>query len=106
MPWPSWVSSADATDIDEDEEELAPQTPTATKTDAEEAPRTLLAAECTVEKAPVEACDGLFAAAAALRDKEGWVKAGQGGRPGREPLPLLRQEAVERSLTLETRKAG
>jgi hypothetical protein len=106
-PWPSWVSAADATDIDEeDEEELAPQTPTATKPAAEEAPRTLLAAHptidvCHVEKAPVEAFDGLFAAAASLGDEEGWVKVGQGGRPGRAPLPSLRQEALEWSLAFK-----
>jgi hypothetical protein len=106
-PWPSWVSAAGATDIDEeDEEDLAPQTPTATKTAAEEAPRTLLAAHPTVdvrhvEKAPVEDFDGLFAAAASLGDEEGWLKVGQGGRPGREPLPSLRQEALERSLAFK-----
>jgi hypothetical protein len=74
-PWPSWVSAADATD-EEDKRELAPQMPTATKTAAQEAPRTLLAAHRTVdvrhvEKASMESCDDLFAADATLGDKGG-----------------------------------
>jgi hypothetical protein len=56
---------------------------------------------CHVEKAPAEACDALFVAAADLGDEEGWVHVGRGGCPGHEPLPLLRQGALERSLAFK-----
>jgi hypothetical protein len=60
-------------DDEDDEEELAPNTSAAIKTDVEDTPRTLLAAHRTVvvcngDKAPMEPCGDLSVVAAAIGD--------------------------------------
>jgi len=75
---PLWVSASDAFDAEDDEDELVPRTPVATKA-AVVMPQMPLIAHGT--------------AASTDGDEEGWVQVGRGGRPGCEPSPLLRKEA-------------
>ena len=56
---------------------------------------------CHVEEAPVEPYGGLFAAATALGDEEGWVQVGRDSRPDNAPSDLLQEDSLERSLSFK-----
>lgn len=102
LPAPSllWVASLSSNE-DDDVEELAPQTPLASTKGVVSGSVRGTADVRHVEKAPAEPCGSLSAADEALRDKEGWVQVGRGGRPGREPSSLLPKEGLERSLAFK-----
>uniref|UniRef100_A0ACD5YJ52 Uncharacterized protein n=1 Tax=Avena sativa TaxID=4498 RepID=A0ACD5YJ52_AVESA len=75
------------------DEALAPRTPSSSVT---------WSVHCTANvTAPAEPSDGLSAATAALGVEEGWVHVGRGGRPCREPSPLLQKEGLERSVAFK-----
>ncbi|KAK1651628.1 hypothetical protein QYE76_069433 [Lolium multiflorum] len=85
----------------DDDEELAPRTPSVSTNGV--VPGSVCDAADVRHggKTLEELCDGLSPAAAALGVEEGWVQVGRGNLPGHEPLSLLRKEGLERSLAFK-----
>uniref|UniRef100_A0ACD5VXY3 Uncharacterized protein n=1 Tax=Avena sativa TaxID=4498 RepID=A0ACD5VXY3_AVESA len=89
---PLWDASL-SSDEDNNDEALVPRTPSSSVT---------CSVHCTANvTAPAEPSDGLSAATAALGVEEGWVHVGRGGRPCREPSPLLHKAGLERSVAFK-----